>query len=119
MSHSPDYDRYMKSPQWRSRSEHAIEMWRGRCSVLPFLKANHAHHMTYRNFQHEIVWRDIIPVNKVVHSILHSPLFWVDRKPHSLRRTGTAFLLRLWVVLSFAIVRAFVTKPKRSRRHAR
>lgn len=108
---SPQYRRYMRSPKWRKKSDFAKWLTRRRCVVFPWLRATNSHHLTYRNLEHELPVRDIVPLSELAHWIFGS---WLFRK--TLLRVPTNYLLRLlmlgwlgggagWVVLAIAAFR--------------
>lgn len=85
-----EYLDYIMSPEWRKKSKHVQQMTSNHCILFPWLKSNHAHHLTYRNLKREIPVRDIVPLSKVAHSIIHWRVFW-----KSPLRPWINFLLRL------------------------
>lgn len=97
MSHSPKYSHYIRSHQWRAKSKRAIARTKGRCCLFPWQKANHTHHLTYRNLGKELLIRDVVPLSKVAHKIVHCRLLW--RSP--LRKLVNYWLRLICIVLCF------------------
>ena len=42
-----------------------------RCSVFPWLKAEHRHHTNYHRYKEEIPWLDLVPVSTAGHWAIH------------------------------------------------
>lgn len=74
--HSDAYRRYMSSPVWRQRARRCLDFTHRRCCLFPFLRAVEAHHMHYRNFEGELVVRDIVPLSRLGHRIVHAWILW-------------------------------------------
>lgn len=59
--HSPEYDRYMASPEWKRKRQDALRAARFRCQYralgglwrCPQTKGLQVHHRNYRNLWHE------------------------------------------------------------------
>lgn len=85
--HSKEYIAYIRSTQWRKKSEWVRSLtrpfWlkstaRGRCCLFLWLIAKETHHLTYRcKFGSELPVLDLIPLSKYAHKIVHFPLFWI------------------------------------------
>ena len=109
------YHTYITSPEWRRKTAIFRHLMRDRCAVLPLLKSNDAHHMTYANLEHEIFLRDCVPLSKVVHlSIVHpvSRLFVYKHDIHFIRFFVNWLFLRpicLFWFLSFLAI-GFLSK---------
>lgn len=93
---SRTYKSYIRSADWYARRRNILKVWRNRCALFPWLKADECHHLTYQNLQHERAWVDCIPLSKTAHWLVHLPLFWPRRKPRSIRRRGSGLLWRVW-----------------------
>lgn len=95
-----EYLAYIMSSEWRKKSLNVQRMTQNHCILFPWLPSNHAHHLTYRNMKREMPVRDIIPLSKKAHSLVHIPLLW-----KSPLRPWINFLLRLlmifWIVVYF------------------
>lgn len=65
------YHQYIQSKQWRSKCKFIKSVTCGRDAIFPFLKASHVHHLTYRNLEHELFLRDVIPLHPITHSLIH------------------------------------------------
>ena len=74
--HSNLYRTYINSPKWKLKSSNCRKRTYDRCALLPWLRAHHAHHLTYRNLTNEMIIRDIVPLNRYVHRVIHFPIFW-------------------------------------------
>lgn len=92
---SPEYYEYMRSPEWRARSRFCRSCTRHRCVLFPWLRARHAHHITYDNFKSEYIVRDIVALSATAHEIVHLKMFW---KPKT--RPYIAYWLRFCMVCS-------------------
>lgn len=77
---SNEYRAYINSEKWREKSKSCLAETGKVCCFFPFLTARHSHHMTYTNLKHEIPIRDIVPVSKFAHWIIHWPILW-DLRP--------------------------------------
>jgi hypothetical protein len=73
---SPEYREYMQSFVWHEKSNKCKNATKRICVLFPWLKANHSHHLTYKNFKKEVIVRDIVPLSKVAHKIVHIELFY-------------------------------------------
>lgn len=71
-----EYLDYIKTPQWRNKSKQIQGMSANHCILFPWLKSNDAHHLTYKNLKNEIPIRDIVPLSRYAHNIVHLPIFW-------------------------------------------
>lgn len=74
--HSNFYKSYIISPEWRVKSKACIMKTKNRCVLLPFMLARHTHHLTYKNLGKEMFIRDIVPLSKVAHKLVHFDIFW-------------------------------------------
>lgn len=97
MARSPEYYKRINSPEWRKLSKSVIASVNGRCVLLPFLKAKHTHHMTYRHLGHEKPLRDVVPLSKPSHDLIHTWLFW---------KTPLRGVVNAWLRLSYFIMLA-------------
>ena len=52
------------SPEWKKKSKHVQRMTSNHCILFPWIKSNHAHHLTYQNLEREMPVRDIVPLSK-------------------------------------------------------
>ena len=107
---SERYNTYIKSPLWYSRSASYKALTCGRCSILPILKANVSHHLTYNNLESEKYIRDCIPLSHFVHEFIHkNPIgafFWKDRLG---RRRWMNAVLRLIAIIVTICAQMFKT----------
>lgn len=94
MQHSNEYKQYILSPQWRSRSVKCQQLTKNTCVVFPWKKSNHAHHLTYKNFKNEQPLRDIVPLSKDAHQLIHCHLLW---------KTNLRFVVNWWLRISFLV----------------
>jgi hypothetical protein len=98
-----EYLEYIYSPEWRIKSKQVQRLTFNHCILFPWMKSNHAHHLTYKNLKKELPIRDIIPVSKCAHDIIHRPILW--KTP---LRFLVNFLLRslmiLWIMVWFIIL---------------
>lgn len=91
---SNKYKTYIISDEWRAKSRNVRDLTNNHCVLFPWMKANHAHHLTYQNMENEIPVRDIIPLSKTAHSIVHWRIFWKTR-------------LRIWMNLILRLLAIF------------
>lgn len=109
------YYTYIHSPEWRRKATVFRHLMRDRCAVLPLLKSNDAHHMTYANLEREIFLRDCVPLSKFIHlGIVHpiSRLFLYKHDIHFVRFFVNWLFLRpicLFWFLSFLAI-GFLSK---------
>jgi len=94
MGRSPEYNSYIKSPTWRARSNRCIAAANKRCVLFPWLRATQSHHLTYANFQHEWLIRDIVPLSKSAHKIVHWWILW---------KTPLRVVVNLWLRISCVV----------------
>ncbi len=98
MPYSNQYLTYIYSPKWKNKSKHCQKLTKNHCIIFPWLKSHHAHHLTYQNLENEIPIRDIVPLSKTAHSIVHWSVFW-----ESPLRPWINFYLRLsmifWIII--------------------
>lgn len=111
MSHSPEYTRYLQSPEWRAKSNYALAFTGNRCIIFPWLRARHCHHMSYRNFKHEQIWRDTVPLSRTAHSLVHNYFLWKT----ALRPAVNCYLRLMLPVVAF-VGAILPIKVKRVRR---
>jgi hypothetical protein len=94
---SSQYTRYIRSPEWRYKSKAFKAATGDRCVLLPWLKANHAHHLHYQNLESEEFARDCVPLHSKCHSFVH----WIyDRKIPWLRNLLDFYLRAIARLLS-------------------
>lgn len=70
MAHNKDYTDYITSDAWYAVREKAFAFHGKDCKRCGF-KANHIHHKTYKNFKHENVEADLVPLCSDCHKTLH------------------------------------------------
>mgnify|MGYP001791186419 CR=1 FL=1 len=94
MSRSPKYLNYIQSKKWREKSNKCLVSTKKHCVLFPWLKARHSHHLTYRNLGDEKLIRDIVPLSKTAHSIIHWYILWGNgrRKRYMLRPYVNCYL---------------------------
>jgi hypothetical protein len=70
---SPEYIKHVvaKSPRWKLARWLCMNPLLGRDCVLPVLRAHHCHHLHYRNLGHELPIRDIVPLHRITHDVVH------------------------------------------------
>lgn len=59
---------------WVFRSKLCKVLLLGRCCICPLLPGGDAAHLTYKNIEHELPLRDIVPMNRFFHRIFDSQL---------------------------------------------
>lgn len=104
MSHSNEYTSYIRSSEWHSRAKSCRNLTNDRCILFPWLKAHHTHHLHYQNMKNEMIIRDIVPLSRTAHSLVHIPILWnlSPRKPSPLRKP-ISNLLRVLFILQLPI----------------
>lgn len=105
-----NYHAYIKSPAWYARRRKAFRLWKGRCALFPWLKARDGHHLTYANLGHEWPLRDVLPLSRFAHRVVHCRLFWARGKPHSHRRVFWGLVWRCWAMIAWVVVRFLEAK---------
>ncbi|WP_242063077.1 hypothetical protein [Nostoc sp. FACHB-145] len=95
MNYSPEYLSYIRSSQWKNKSINCQKLTNFHCIIFPWYKSSHAHHLTYDNLKFELPVKDIVPLSKTAHSLVHWGIFW--KTP---LRVGVNWLLRLLMVIS-------------------
>lgn len=91
------YLAYLGSDKWRQKSKLFRNVMLNRCCVLPFLRSNDAHHMTYANLEHEIFLRDVVPLSNLIHDGIVHPiarLIFLKHDNHFIRFFINWLLLR-------------------------
>ena len=64
------------------QSQRRKDEMKKRCSVFPWLKAQHRHHTNYHRYKEEIPWLDLVPVSKTGHWVIHGlagGVGWMDK----------------------------------------
>lgn len=102
-----NYHAYIRSTPWYKRRREAFKLWKGRCALLPFLKAENYHHLTYDNLGHEYPIRDCIPLSRFAHWLVHRKCFWAKRKKFSFRRVFWGRVWRHWATITLILLRPF------------
>jgi hypothetical protein len=119
---SPDYHRYINSRDWKEslRRKIALHLLFGQDVVLPVLKAHDVEHLSYRRIDfkrckgYEIPVLDLLPLNRVTHRQIITPLKKILRScfgrklgnavPSELRKALTvAYFLRGCLLFWYAI----------------
>lgn len=69
---SPQYRNYIRSDRWLKgwRRQLTLRLLLGGCVLLPFLRATQADHLTYKNLEHELPIRDLVPVHPASHAVI-------------------------------------------------
>ncbi len=101
------YLAYLGSDKWRQKSKAFRNVMLNRCCVLPFLKSNDAHHMTYANLEHEIFLRDVVPLSNFIHDGIVHPiarLIFLKHDNHTIRFFINWLLLRPSCLFWFAVL---------------
>jgi len=71
---SPEYERYLRSPQWFAKRDAALARAHGRCEVIGCWRpANHVHHKHYKNMFAETP-DDLLAICNTHHRQLHSTI---------------------------------------------
>lgn len=91
---SPEYSRYINSPGWKKsfRRWLALHLLFGGDAVIPFLRAHHVEHLSYKRIDfhncrgYEIPFLDLLPLNRWMHLEVVTPL--KDQLRRSLGRCG-------------------------------
>lgn len=97
MAHSKNYLAWIQSPEWKAKSKKCQSWTKYHCIVFPWLKSRHCHHLTYKNMKNEVPIRDIVPLSKIAHSIIHWRIFWKSPlRPWA--NTILRVLMVLWVI---------------------
>lgn len=73
---SPEYRAYINSSEWKRGWRRGLTLWLlfGRDCILPIFPAHDADHVTYRNLTRELPLRDLVPLNRVMHRQIITPL---------------------------------------------
>jgi hypothetical protein len=104
---SKKHDDWKASPEWREMSRKFRNMSGNRCGVLPWLRANCSHHLTYDNLCEEKYIRDCIPLSNAVHHWIHfNPIaayWWKDVRGRR-RWMNNLFRVTTAIVTAFAFV---------------
>lgn len=95
MAHSNLYKTYIISSVWREKSKYCQSLTRNHCILIPWLRSNHCHHLTYRNLQNEIPVRDTVALSKIAHGVIHCKILW-----KSPLRVGVNYFLRICMICS-------------------
>jgi hypothetical protein len=98
--HSPEYRAHLSSPAWRATARSTLRLTKGRCALIPLLRASEAHHVSYRRLGHEWVWLDTIPLSWIGHKLVHLLPLWA----YPMRGAVNAWL-RLSAILVAIILR--------------
>lgn len=80
MALSPEYRRYINSKEWRSKRPAIMALMFGQDTICPIFKAHDCDHLTYRNLGHELPLRDCVPLHRVTHRQIITPLRAILRK---------------------------------------
>lgn len=108
MGQSPEYKRYICSPEWRNRTANYHLKTGGRCVLLPWKAARDTHHLTYRNLEGEAYIRDCVPLSRTAHDWIHhskiGQWFWLDIKS---RRRTMNFAIRIMAIGVTVFARLF------------
>ena len=93
MARSNRYNSYIKSKQWRRKSDRYLAI--SNCCLFPWLKACHAHHLSYVNLEIEKFWFDVLPLSRFAHKrVVHCWLFWNSGHPNWWPRIAMNYYLR-------------------------
>jgi hypothetical protein len=112
---SPQYVAYIRSSGWKGslRRKIALHLLFGRDPIIPLLKAHDVEHLSYKRIDfencvgYEIPFLDLMPLNRLMHRQVITPLKDVLRKRLG-RRLGNAivayslrFCLLFWYGVSW------------------
>lgn len=109
---SENYQSYIRSRDWYSKSANFQSRTGNRCALFPWLTATDAHHLTYKNLGNEMYVRDCVPLSRYAHNLIHnsmlSVLLWQGKgkKGTAPLRTPFNYILRACtiVISLYAIV---------------
>lgn len=78
LTKKPDvnYRAYIVSKPWREKSNHCLVSTRKHCCLFWGAEASHSHHLHYKNLGDEKNFRDIVPLSRTAHKIIHWSIFW-------------------------------------------
>lgn len=76
MSSKVNYRAYIRSGEWYKKRDRVTKMTKKRCVLFPWLRAKDCHHMTYHHLGNEWFIRDIVPLSKIAHWLVHRYLLW-------------------------------------------
>lgn len=110
-----EYNRYLKSPQWKKIKHDTEKLTWNRCILFPWLPAQNVHHMHYGNIQGEFVngnyhfvakkdspFKDVVPLSKFAHShVAHLDFFWKNK---ARRKKFNKFLRFMFIFTSFIMI---------------
>lgn len=103
--HDINYRAYIVSKPWREKSNKCLLSTQRHCCLFWGAKASHSHHLHYKNLGNEENFRDIIPLSRTAHKIIHWPIFW---KIKSVRRVINQILR-----INYLILRVFFSFKKK------
>lgn len=105
------YNAYIKSKKWRRKSDRYLSI--SNCCLFPWLKATHAHHLSYDNLEKETFWFDVLPLSRFAHKpIIHHWILWNSGHPDWWPRIITNYYLR-FIGFPIAFLAKLLSKSKR------
>lgn len=95
MAHSNFYLSYIRSDVWRHKCKQWHKRTNSRCCLFPWLKARHVHHLTYHHLGNEQLVRDVVPLSRTAHKLVHNKLLW---------KTYIRIIINYWLRLMCCIL---------------
>ena len=76
--HSIEYERYMRSPQWRRKRQQRLDFDHHRCAACGIPESDEihlqVHHTNYMHFRDEVIEHDLVSLCPACHRKLHKAL---------------------------------------------
>jgi hypothetical protein len=101
MAHSNEYISYIHSTQWYDKRAKCQSLTANHCILFPWLKSRHCHHLTYKNLTREVPLRDIVPLSKTAHTIIHWHILWKIKQVRFIVNLILRALMIVWVAVWF------------------
>lgn len=98
MTRSQEYYDYIYSNVWYYKSNLCRQALNGRCTLFPFLKAHDAHHLNYKHFKSEWLIRDIVPLSRIAHGVVHWKIFWKTKLRFLINLILRSLFIFWWVI---------------------
>ena len=88
----------MANPRWRMIRRLTFALTLGRDVLFPFLKAENADHLHYKNLGHELPLLDLVPLHKSTHFVVTWLRRWGFKVPvNFVLRTAYASWIAAWI----------------------
>lgn len=97
--YSREYTNYIVSNEWYGKTKSCYKLTKRHCVVFPWLRAIECHHLHYNNLRKELPVRDIVPVSKTAHKILHLYPLWEIKKVTKFVNALLRVLLVFWSIV--------------------